>query len=271
MALTQVSTGQLFIETKGDGVPIITSHGGLGLDHTYLPPYFDALTDKYQVTYFDHRGNGRSEKPDDYATLSFDVFCDDLDAVRAHLGHEKFILIGHSYGGFIAQKYAAKYGDHLMGLVLIDTIPALDYQPQPSGTDEQMAAMGEAFSRPMADDADWRKVWTKLSEMYFHDYDEAVGNALDEATHYSAAAWNQANALLGEYNMLADLPNVSVPTLVVGGAHDPITPPEHGTNRIGSLIPNATVQVFENSGHYPFIEEQAAFFDTLRGWLAQFD
>lgn len=271
MALTSIGNTELFITTEGSGTPILLFHGGLGLDHTYLTSYFNTLSDSYQLTYFDHRGNGRSAKPDDYATLDFDVFCDDADAVRQHLGHDKVIVIGHSYGGFIAQQYAIKYGQNLKGLVLIDTAPALDYQPQPSGTDEQLAAFGEAFTRPMNDDADWRNIWTAITPMYFHNYQESVGNALDEATHYVAAAWNQCMALLATYNTLEGLKDVTAPTLVVSGQHDFITPPEPGTKRLASLIPNATTHIFENSGHYPFIEEQDAFFTTLRDWLSGLD
>lgn len=271
MTLTPVGNTELFLKVEGSGTPILMLHGGLGLDHTYLPPYFNTLSDTYQVIYYDHRGNGRSQQPDDYSTLNFDVLCDDADNLRQHLGLDKIIVIGHSYGGFIAQKYAIKYGQHLKGLVLIDTVPAFDYQPQPSGTPEQLEAFGAAFSRPMADNDDWRTTWTTLSQMYFHEYQESVGNALDETTTYVAAAWNQGSALLGEYNTLDGLPNITAPTLVVSGRHDFVTPPDSGTNRIASLVPNATAHIFENSAHYPFIEEQDAFFTVLHEWLSSLE
>lgn len=271
MVLQSINDTDLFVVTRGSGIPIVILHGGLGLDHTYLTPYFDALTDTFEVTYYDHRGNGRSAKPDDYSTLNFDVFTADADAVRQHVGHEKVIVVGHSYGGFIAQKYAIAYPDSLLGLVLIDTTPVLDYQPTPSGgTDEQLAAFGAAFTRPMNDDADWQTVWTTLVQMYFHNYDAAIGNALDATTHYSAAAWNQANALLGEYNTLDDLGSITVPTLLMVGEQDFITPPNHGAERMHSLIPNSQIEIFSDSGHYPFIEAQGEFFSKLRDWLEQF-
>ncbi|MEM6528832.1 MAG: alpha/beta fold hydrolase [Chloroflexota bacterium] len=272
MALTQLEQVQLFIEAKGEGIPILMFHGGLGLDHTYLTPYFDTLTDHYSVIYFDHRGNGRSQKPTDYAQLNFEVLCNDADAVRQHLEHEKVIAIGHSYGGFIAQEYAVRFQEHLLGMVLIDTVPALDYQPQPTrGNDEQLAALSAAFTRPMESDEDWQQTWSTLIQIYFTNYDPAVGKALDAATHYSCHAWNRANAMLAEYSTLATLPSLTIPTLVVSGRHDFVTPPDHGTERLARLIPNASMHIFENSAHYPFIEEQESFFNVLRDWLKQFD
>ena len=271
MTLTNINGTNLFLETKGTGLPILLFHGGLGLDHTYLMPYFDILADKYQLIYYDHRGNGRSDQPNDYSQLDFELLCADADAVRKYLGHEKVIVFGHSYGGFIAQKYALQYPDSLLGLILCDAVPAFDYHPAPNGTEEQLKAFGEAFTRPMNDDEDWRTIWTTIIEMYFHNYDPAVGDALDASTHYVSEAWNQGSALLGSFNTLDDLGNISVPTLVVSGQNDIITPPDPGSKRISSLIPNSSLEIFENSGHYPFIEEQDEFFKVLRGWLGQFD
>ncbi|MEM7445654.1 MAG: alpha/beta hydrolase, partial [Pseudomonadota bacterium] len=181
---------------------------------------------------------------------------------------ETFTLIGHSYGGFIAQEFAIAHMDRLDGLVLIDAVPAFDYQPTVSGSDAQMQAFGRLFSAPMADDADWQDTWNHVVQMYFHDWDAEVGADLDTRTAYEHRAWNAAGGLLGSFNTLEDLPNVTTPTLVVAGRHDGITPLEPGAERIASLLPNAELYVFESSGHYPFIEEEAVFFDVLDGWLS---
>jgi len=52
--------------------------------------------------------------------------------------------------------------------VLIDTVPVFDYQPAVSGSDEQLAAFGRMFSKPMTDDADWQATWNQVVPMYFH-------------------------------------------------------------------------------------------------------
>ncbi|WP_341368532.1 alpha/beta hydrolase [Yoonia sp. BS5-3] len=266
---TSVNGAQLYYETVGTGPPILMMHGGLGLSHDYLRPYFDQLSETHTVVYYDHFGNGRSASPDDYGEMTFDRMTSDADALMTQLGHETFTLIGHSYGGFIAQEFAARYQDRLDGLVLIDTVPAFDYQPTVAGTDEQMAAFGKLFSQPMADDADWQATWNPVVEMYFHQWDAAVGADLDARTVYNHKAWNASGALLGSFNMLEQLPTIETPTLAIAGKHDPITVAEHGAERIAGLMPNATLLIFEASGHYPFIEEEAAFFDALKGWLSR--
>ena len=101
--MVEINGADLHVETLGEGPAIMVLHGGLGLDHTYLRPYFDQLAEDYTVIYYDHFGNGRSDYPDDFAEMTMERLAADADALRARLGFEQMVLIGHSYGGFIAQ------------------------------------------------------------------------------------------------------------------------------------------------------------------------
>lgn len=258
---------EIYYETVGQGMPIVFMHGGLGLDHTYFRPYFDELADKAQLIFYDHLGNGRSQRPDDLGELTFERFVADAEALKNHLNLEKIVLIGHSYGGFIAQEYALAHPGSLRALALLNTVPAFDYEPALSGTDEQMAALGEMFSRPMENDEEFRNNWNLISQMYYKNFNSQTGAELDEKTHYSYAAWNAANALLATFNTIEGIQNLDIPTFVAGGRHDGITPPKNGTERIGELIKNSQTVIFEESGHFPFIEEQSLFMAKLNEWL----
>lgn len=124
--MAAVNGANLYYEQIGNGPAVLMMHGGLGLSHDYFRPYFEALAATHTVVYYDHFGNGRSDKPDDYAQMDFDRLVSDAAVLMTGLGHETFTLIGHSYGGFIAQEFAAAHMDRLDGLVLIDTVPAFD-------------------------------------------------------------------------------------------------------------------------------------------------
>ena len=270
MAPRRINGTDIHVESVGSGPPLLMMHGGLGLDHTYFRPYFDQLADQATIIYYDHRGNGRSARPDDHTTgMTFDHLVADAVGVIDDLGFETATVLGHSYGGFIAQKLATAHADRLSGLVLVSTVPAFDYQPTPSGTDDQVAAFGRLFSEPVADDDEWRSLWNTVLPMYFHRWDGDEADRIDRQTHYVAGAWNAAAGLLGTYNTLDDLPNIDVPSLCVGGVHDFITPPEPGVVRMADRLPAAELAVFESSGHYPFIEEQDRFFGELRAFLTR--
>ena len=159
------------------------------------------------------------------------------------------------------------FPDTLTGLVLVDTVPAFDYAPTVSGTEDQMAAFGALFSGPQPDNDTWRANWGLVIQMYFADYDAELGAEIDANTVYSYQAWNAAAALLATFNMLEAIPGFDMPVLAMAGAQDGITPPGPGAERIADLAPQSDLVVFETSGHYPFIEEEAAFFEALTGWL----
>ncbi|MEM7339955.1 MAG: alpha/beta hydrolase [Actinomycetota bacterium] len=268
MAQHSINGTEIHVETVGSGPPLLMMHGGLGLDHTYFRPAFDQLADRATVIYYDHRGNGRSARLADYASeLTFDHLVSDAVGVLDALGFETATVLGHSYGGFVAQAFAAAHLDRLSGLVLVDTVPAFDYQPAPSGTDEQMAAFGQVFTEPAPNDEVWHSLWSTIWPMYFHQWNADEAARIDAGTHYVADAWNASAGLLGTFNTLDALPGITVPALCVAGIHDFITPPEPGAVRLDQLLPNSELALFDNSGHYPFSEEPDAFFERLGSFL----
>ncbi len=274
--LAQVNGTELFYETVGSGPPMLVMHGGLGFDHTYFRPWLDTLSDRVQLIYYDHRGNGRSARPADWSSVGHDTWAADADALRAQLGHEKIILFGHSYGGFLAMEYAVRYGDHLAGLVLSCTAPALDYpeivvgNAQARGPQAAVDALVGGLGDPSDDDDAFRALIGTIIHFYFKRYDPAIGAQIDASTIYSGPAFAHSfRACLPTYNMTGKLGGISVPTLVISGADDWITPPAQGGQRIAAEIPGSEFVVFEESGHFPFIEEKERFFAVLREWLGR--
>jgi proline iminopeptidase len=270
----QIDTNEVFYTLHGHGRPMLLMHGGSGLDHTYFRPWLDPLSNQVQLIYYDQLGQGRSTRPQNYEGIGMDTWADEADALRAFLGHERIILFGHSFGGFIALEYALRHGDHLDGLILCDTAPVVDYQEvimanaQSRGTPEQVQAVVAGLSAPVADDVSWRQLWRTILPLYFHDYDPDVGAVLDEATLYSAEAFNQGmGKCLPTFNVLSRLGEISVPTLVLAGRHDWITPPAQAAERLHAGLPNSQLVIFEESGHFPFIEEQDKFVTSVSEWL----
>src|SRR4051794_20343094 len=116
MATAALNGTTIYYETVGDGPPCLVLHGGLGVDHS-LYRDLDALTDRVQLVYFDHRHNGRSGRPA-LDTITMPQLADDAVALADHLGFDTFIVLGHSYGGFVAQELAIRYPARVDALVL---------------------------------------------------------------------------------------------------------------------------------------------------------
>ena len=271
----RVNGTRLYFQVRGQGIPMLMMHGGLGLDHTYFLPWFDPLCAQMEIIYYDHRGNGRSERPQSMVGISHDTWIADADALCSHLGFEQIILFGHSYGGALALEYALKYRDRLAGVVLCCTAPTFDFldvildNAQARGTAEQLEALEKLLSGAVHEDAEWQKMWMTYLPLYFKEYDPAVGSAMDRQTVYSVAAQNHANAhCLPLFNALNQLRKIETPTLIISGREDWITPPVQAGERIHARLPNSESVVFEESGHFPFIEETGPFMQLISDWVA---
>ena len=128
------------------------------------------------------------------------------------------------------------------------------------------------ISTPAPDDATLKATFSTIMPIYFHRYDPTIGSSLDKEIYYSAGAFNQGmGKLMQTFNNLDRLSEISVPTLVIGGRHDWITPPDMGAERLIAGLPNAQQHIFEQSGHFPFIEENAAYLELVRTWLTGLD
>jgi proline iminopeptidase len=271
----QINDSQIYIKRLGKGQPMLVMHGGPGLDHTIFRPWLDKLDEQVELIYYDHRGNGRSTRPASMESITHGTWAADADALRTYLGFKKVILFGHSYGGYLAQEYAVRFGQHLAGLILCNTGPAFDYMPivqanaAARGTPDALAALNEVFAQNKNDDSYLRSLWMRILPLYFKHYDPQIGRAMDEATSYSAAAWNQAKAnCLPKFNTLGRLKEIKAPTLILGGADDWLTPVEQ-SRRMHAKLPNSELVIFENSGHFLYIEETDKFITTIENWLAR--
>ena len=267
---------ELAYDTLGRGVPMVLMHGGLGLDHTYFRPYLDALGNVAELVYYDHRGHGRSGAVEDWEGIGHGTLAEDADALREHLGHAQIVLFGHSYGGFLAQEYALRHPDRLAGLVLCSTAPALDYARDVrrlvaaagvAATVEQVEAAERFFADPPASDEEFRRRWHEVLPLYFADPAPRLIARVHGVGMYRAAPWRHAvRSLLPAYNVANRLGAVTVPTLVLGGRHDWVSPPTQAA-RLTALLPRSELVFFEESGHYAFIEQTEEFVAVVREWL----
>jgi proline iminopeptidase len=271
MPIVHLNQTDLFYVEVGNGFPCLVMHGGLGLDHTHMHPALDSLGDVFRLIYYDHRGNGRSGRPP-LETLTFDQFCADADALRQHLGFEKVAVIGSSMGGIIVLQYALRYPERLSYLILMDTAAVFDYGDEVAanierkGPSEEIRA-AQAAPPPTNDEATRDSILT-LAPLYFHVSSAELIDRVWGKTIYSHSAYSRNGALLKEHNVRPRLAEIRIPTLVITGDDDFITPPS-AHEVIHQGIPGSELMILENSGHFPHIETPDAFFTSVRGWLSR--
>ena len=247
-------------------------HGGPGVDHSSYKLGFSPLSQKLQLVYFDHRGQGRSARgPKETYTLENNV--EDMEALRQYLGLDKIVVIGTSYGGMVALSYAIRYSQNVSHLIAIATVADYRFLERAKatlaerGNEEQKACAARLWSGNFENEAQLKEYFQVMGPMYSLTYDPQLSAKSWNRTIYSIDAINVAFAgFLRDYSILDQLPKITSPTLVIAGRHDWICPPEF-SEEIAAAIPNADLRIFENSGHLIRADEPEALIDAIAGFI----
>ncbi len=274
---------EIYFDVEGSGLVVdgprmrekpvaFVIHGGPGADHTSYKPTFSPLSGKMQLVYFDHRGQGRSARgPKETYTLENNV--EDMEALRQHLGLNKIVVLGSSYGGMVALSYAVRYPQNVSHLIAIATVPDFRFLKRAQeilaerGTEEQKAIAQRLWDGTFETEEQLQEYFQVMSSMYSLTYDPEARQEGWKRAILSCDAINVAfGGFLRSYNVLDQLHKITSPTLVIGGQHDWICAPEF-SEEIAQAIPNSDLRIFENSGHSVRADEPEALLDAIAGFL----
>lgn len=270
MPMARINDTELYYLETGAGLPCLVMHGGLGGDHGGLHPWLDPLGDILRLIYYDHRGNGRSGRPP-LETLTYDQLAADADALRACLGLDKIVVMGFSAGAAIGLHYALRFPQRLSHLLLVGGHAAWDYGEEILDACRRRGATPEmlaAFQRSPKDDKDLAQMVRHLMPLYMHRYNADVAEQYVTNVRWDAAASARYGQLLRDYNLEPRLGEIQIPTLIIVGRDDVVTPPAQA-QRLQRGIPHSELVIFEQSGHLPYLEEPDLFVQTVREWLTR--
>jgi proline iminopeptidase len=250
-------------------------HGGPGGDHTGYKPGLTPLTEEMQLIYIDNRGSGRSAKgPQESYSLENNV--EDIEVLRKHLGLDKIILHGHSYGGMVAQTYALRYPDNVAGLLLLTTSPSYEFLHkaqkivEQKGTEEMKAIAQVLWEGAFSSQEQLSSFYELMAPMYSVTHNADPNEEEKKAAMDARARSNRCFEALNEgfggflktFDLRDKLSSIHAPTLVMGARHDWITPVED-SEEIASLIPESELVIFENSSHSVIKDEHAHYVATV--------
>lgn len=251
---------------------LVVLHGGPGLDHSGYRPWLDPLGNHVQLIYLDHRGNGRSGRPDP-ATYTVAQMADDLDALRRHLGLGPIDVLGHSFGGKVAMVFALRHPCSLRRLVLSNcaAAPAFGHDARAAverlASPEQLALLPSMFTGRITSRPEWDAWWRVCMPLYFrHPDPDVVAGIAARGTGAYEVAMHMFAGELSRFDVRDRLGDITAPTLIVAGRHDWVTPPGQAED-IHQRVPGSQLVVLEDSGHMGFVEEQATYLDHVRRFL----
>ena len=175
---------------------------------------------------------------------------------------ERFTLIGLSLGGYAAFEVIRRALQRLERLVLIDTTAVADHPARRDGRHKDIATVQRGGVEALIPELPAR--WLLPAHVGNPALVQLMGSMARSVG--AQGQFNQQTAMLGRPDSLADLARVRVPTLVICGRQDPVTPvADHGA--MAACVPGSRLAVIEDCGHLSTIEQPQAVTAELRHWL----
>ena len=250
--------GTVYTIRRGEGPAVVFCHGVTLSSRVWAKQFVSFPAAGFRAIAFDSRGHGESSVGD--TGHSLDNLADDLRTVLEALDVRDAVLVGHSMGGMAVQAFAIRHPDviaeRVCGLVLLSTSShnLVSDARRVRGAVETAVNLGPDVGSVMRQ----RNLGLLLARIGFGE-DPSPSHV--EATRQMLAACSkettrQAVGALLQLDLTAELPSVRVPTLVVVGTHDALTPPRDA-HRIANLIPDARLVEYPGAGHMLMYERTA--------------
>lgn len=260
--MPKVTSGEVSINYSdtGDGTPILLVHA-FPLNSRMWEPQIEALSDRFRLIAPDLRGFGASDAPEDRSGYSVDAFADDLRAVLQDAGISEAVVCGLSLGGYVAFAFLRKYRSMVKALVLADTRPEADAPEnitKRSGQQDLVANEGTAGLIDALSGA-------LLGEPTREKKPDVVAQAKELMNNPPQGFIGALEAMKQRPDSTAELAGIDIPTLIIVGENDGVTPPDLSRN-MHEHIGGSRLVVIPEAGHLASLEAPEAF----NGALAEF-
>ena len=247
---------------------LLVLHGGPGYDHSTLRPHFDRYGDAFQVIYLDHRGCGRSGGTQE--SWHLDQWADDIAGFCAALGIDRPVVFGQSFGGMVAMHYAARHPDGPARLILSSTAARFDLaatveKARDLGGDEAADVAYRFFSDPSLDG--YEEYGRVCLPLYTRGGDAAGAAFRNRAIHRPEVTVHFFRNEMMEMDLRPGISKIACPTLVLGGAEDPVTPVICSEEIAAAIGDNARLEIFDGCGHGVHRDDPEAAERVMRDFL----
>jgi pimeloyl-ACP methyl ester carboxylesterase len=264
MKRAALSTVELTYDDRGAGKPVLLIHG-FPLNRSMWAAQIDALAGSFRIIAPDLRGYGVSTLGDADARqgISMERYADDLaELLNAINVREPVTLVGFSMGGYIAWQFVRKYAARVRALVQCDTKAAADTEEARQNRLKMAESIHEWGSARVADTLS-PKFFSRRTQESKPEIVAAVRRMIESAPPDAIAAAQRGMAARPDVTSL--LPQITVPTLLIGGAEDVISPPEE-MRSIAAAMPSARYVEIADAGHMAPMENS----DAVNAALLQF-
>ena len=272
---------RIYFRTLGRGFPLLLLHGGPGADHSDFLPYLEPLARNCRLVLVDERGSGRSERLADPRGYTLENMVRDLEQLRTRLRLERWVVLGHSFGGILAQAYAVRHPRRVAGLILAGTAS----NARAINSDFKRIRRAASKGARLQLDQQERTGIFRSDGQYTRPYATLVARVLAPYMYAKRAPARSPPPLgmevlrqmwvrrsdfhidgnLKGFDFSHQLARVKTPSLVVIGDRDLVSVQSAEASR--AALPRATLAVLAECGHMMFVDQTALFNHLLEEFL----
>lgn len=261
--------GVLHYQIYGKGEPLLIINGGPGLDCEGFVSLAKLLSDKYMTILFDQRGTGESKlNRTDSTTVSMRLMAKDIEAIRKYLKIDKWVVLGHSFGGWMAEYYATQYPESIKAMILSSTggidLSILNYftanlRARLSQTERDSL---DYYSRELKNDttSNTRYKWAKyLASAYVYDkqYVPDIAKRLAFSPNPIITNLVYKDLHKTDFNCRETLRDFDKPVLIIQGRQD-ITG-DGVAYEVHNVLKNSIIKFVNESVHYSWLEKEKEY------------
>ncbi|MGD1046452.1 MAG: alpha/beta fold hydrolase [Bacteroidota bacterium] len=242
------------------GLPVVFIHG-FPFNHEMWEPQMSVIPNNIHAIAYDVRGHGDSDVGDGQYTI--ELFVDDLIALLDHLLIEKAVLCGLSMGGYIALRTFERHPDRVCGLILCDTKSEPDTNAAKIKRTVTMKAVKAAGVQPFAEDfvraIFWEKTFEKNPSIIAFIKQIICANS-------QRGICGTLLALAARTDTTQALSSINIPTCIIVGEHDKLTPPSDAQT-MHTMIEGSELYILPHAAHMSNLENVQEFNEKLLAFL----
>jgi proline iminopeptidase len=283
----EVKGAKLWTLNFGEGEPLFFIAGGPGNNH-YGLRRFDSLSTTNTLVYYDAFGRGKSDTAEVVAEYSLERDIEDLEGLRKAMGFDKINILGHSYGGVVAQGYAIKYSENVSHLIIANSFHSyLMWQENCDNSNHEIKTnypeVWEELMRVreqgvVSSDPVHQEIYGRVPYGFLYAYNpenfkpsgrKPYPNPLNAKLYYQMVGRDGdflVTSDIGTFDYRKQLKDLKMPILIYGGRYDRVAVPRMMVE-YKMYCPQAKFVIFEQSGHNPQVEESSKLFAVIREFL----
>jgi 3-oxoadipate enol-lactonase len=252
-----------YTDSGGDGRPVVLLHA-FPLNSGQWEQQIDDLSGRFRFVVPDLKGFGGSDAPDDASSYSMDDYADSVAGLLDELGLQKVTLVGLSMGGYIAFAFLRRHRDRVDSLVLADTKAEAD---PPEGKEKRSKQQEMVRSEGTSGLID-ALTGALIAEATLNDKPDVVDRLRKLMDNPPAGFVGALEAMKNRPDSSGELSAIDVPTLVVVGEKDGVTPPD-ASRTIHEAVSGSEMVVIPSVGHLSNLEAPEDFTAALEKFLSK--